>query len=407
MSYIFILGDALSTIEECKVLNITEIQINSRKLIPILEKVFGKPILELKDWKVEPLGGGLEQSHQLFRFSGEAVLSVEGQTQAKNASRLFHPWSLVLKIIHPAPTAENDPQGLRYWKREALAYQSGLLEKLSCGLIAPQCYEASQEGDEYWLWLEEVQDDLGKPWSIQQHYEVARSLGCFNGAYLTGTPLPDKPWLSTRWLRRYVEGAAPMVQSLPDLRKLPLFQRTFPHLKDDFIIESWKKRGVFLDAIECLPQTYCHQDAFAGNLFWRGKAGEKGVVTALDWAYTGIAAVGEELAPLIVMSSFMLDTGKLLEACFEGYLAGLKESGWDGDQVQVRFGVLATSYYRYLFGAGFGEMWVALRDESNHAAIAAAFGVPDVGILCDQFGALNQAFQSYWTEASQILAQLG
>jgi hypothetical protein len=131
------------------------------------------------------------------------------------------------------------------------------------------------------------------------------------------------------------------------------------------------------------------------------------VVTALDWAYTGIAAVGEELAPLIVMSSLMQDPEQLLKTCFEGYLAGLKESGWNGDPVQVRFGVLATSYYRYLFGAGFGEMWVGLRDESNHEAIAAAFGVSNVGVLCDLIGARDQTFQSYWTEANQILAQLG
>ena len=90
------------------------------------------------------------------------------------------------------------------------------------GLTAPRCYQVSQEGEEYWLWLEEVQDDFGKPWSITQHYEVARNLGCFNGAYLMGKPLPDQPWLSRHWLRKYVEDAAPVVQILPELRKLPL-----------------------------------------------------------------------------------------------------------------------------------------------------------------------------------------
>ena len=383
-----------------------EIQIDTQKLVLLLEKVFGKPVLELADWKIEPLGGGFELNHRLFRLSGNVVLSGEGQGRSENSTGSnLHSWSLVLKIVHPAPEAANDPQGHHYWKREALAYQSGLLEDLSCGLTAPHCYEANLEGEDYWLWLEEVQDDFGKPWSIAQHYAVAYNLGCFNAVYLTGRPLPYKPWLSRHWLRKYVEGAEPMIQILPELRKLPLFQRSYPLLENDLIMEAWKRRSVFLDTIESLPQTFCHQDAFAGNLFWRGKAGEKGVVTALDWAYTGIAAVGEELAPLIVMSSLMLNTDQLLEPCFEGYLAGLKESGWCGNPAQVRFGVMATSFYRYLFGAELGEMWIWLRDERYHAAVAAAFGVPNVGILCDLLGAQNQAFQRYWTEANQILAQ--
>ncbi len=388
------------------VLSKTETQIDAQKLLPILARLFGNPVVELVDWKAEPLGGGLEQTHQLLRLAGKAVLSSEGRPQRENGTdRILHSWSLVLKIVHPLTTSENDVQGVRYWKREALAYQSGLLEGLTCGLTAPRCYEASQEGEEYWLWLEEVHDDLGKPWSLMQHYEVARCLGCSNGAYLTGKPLPEEPWLSSHWLQKYVEDAASNVQILPELRKLPLFQRSFPHLSNEFLWEAWKMRGAFLNALERLPQTFCHQDAFSGNLFWRGKPGEKGFLTSVDWAYTGRAAAGVELAPLIVMSSFELDAHQLFETCLEGYLAGLAESGWKGDPLQVRFATLSACFYRYLFGAGIGEMWTALKDESNHAAVAAAFGVPEIGILCDGFALQNLTFQEYYTEARQLLAQ--
>jgi hypothetical protein len=115
--------------------------------------------------------------------------------------------------------------------------------------------------------------------------------------------------------------------------------------------------------------------------------------------------VGEELAPLIVMSSFAFDAHQRFETCLEGYLEGLAERGWKGHPLQVRFGVLVTIFYRYLFGAGLGELWVGLRDESNHKAIAAAFGLPDVGILCDLYAAQNQAYLNYYTEARQLLAQ--
>jgi hypothetical protein len=110
------------------VLSKTEIQIDSQKLMSILAGQFGESVSELVDWKAESIDGGLEQSHQLFRLAGTAVLSGEGLTlRENNTDRFLHPWSLVLKIVHPAP-ATNDPQGVHYWRREALAYQSGLLK---------------------------------------------------------------------------------------------------------------------------------------------------------------------------------------------------------------------------------------------------------------------------------------
>jgi hypothetical protein len=383
----------------------TDIQIDSHKLVPILASLFNQPVSDLASWKIEPLHGGLEPNHQLFFLSGEAVLAGKGKG-SKDTDLKQHPWSLVLKIVHPSPQTESNLQGVKYWKREALAYQTGLLQSLSCGLTAPICYEASQEGEGYWLWLEKAQDDFGKPWTLEQHREVARCLGCSNGAYLAGKPMPDEPWLSSHWLRRYLEDATPNVQNLSGLRKLPLFQRSFPQLSNEFFLEAWGLRGVFLDELERLPQTFCHQDAFIGNLFWRGEPGQKGFLTALDWAYAGVAAIGEELAPLITMSTFNLDAYQLLETCLEGYLAGLAESDWNTDPLQVRFSALTTIFYRYLFGAIIGEAWSALQDESNHAAMAAAFGVPEVGVLCDFVASQNLVYKGFFTEARQLLARL-
>ena len=387
--------------------NKTDVQIDSQKLVQIVARQFSKPVSKLVDMKIAPLHGGLEPNHQLIFLSGEAVLAGEGKDLKDNDDDLIqHPWSLVLKIVHPAPQTENNPQGVKYWKREALAYQTGLLQSLSCGLTAPICYEASQEGEDYWLWLEKAEDDFGKPWTLEQHREVARCLGCSNGAYLVGKSLPNEPWLSQHWLRKYVEDAMPNIHNLPKLRKLPLFQRSFPQLSNDFFSEAWGLRGVFLDELERLPQTFCHQDAFMGNLFWHGEPGQKGFLTALDWAYAGKAAIGEELAPLIAMSTFTLDAHQLLETCLEGYLAGLAESEWNADPQQVRFSVLTTLFYRYLIGAMIGEMWAALQDESNHAAVAAAFGVPDVRVLCDFVASENSTYQGYFTEVRQLLARL-
>ncbi|WII38179.1 hypothetical protein [Paenibacillus thiaminolyticus] len=52
------------------------------------------------------------------------------------------PWSFVVKLVIPSAAAE--PGHYSYWKREALAYQSGLLEELP-GIRAPRCYGVEEQ----------------------------------------------------------------------------------------------------------------------------------------------------------------------------------------------------------------------------------------------------------------------
>jgi hypothetical protein len=376
---------------------IPEIQLDSQALTPIAAAVLGTPITPLKGWKIESIAGSLDPSNRLLRVSGEAVTAEDAQGKDPQ------PWSVVLKISYTTPTSEKDPQDIRFVNREALAYKSGLLAGLPCGLSAPRCYAVDDHGPETWLWLEELRDDTQKPWSINELSAVARLLGCFNGVYLSGHPLPDYPWLSQGWLRRYVEAATPIVQLLPELRQKPLFQRSFPATSNEVFLEAWGRRHAFLDAIESLPQTFCHQDAFAGNLFWQASEDGLGHLVGIDWAYSGIAALGSELAPLVAMSSFGTNGMDLFEACLEGYLAGLKDSGYEAVPDQVRFSLAATLYYRYIFGAVLGEMWAMLKDESNHAPIAAAFGMPDISVLADTVSAGGEFYKALYAQASSLL----
>lgn len=373
------------------------LELDSRLLIPIVAAALDEPAVELGGWQAEPLHGGLEAGNRLLRFSG----------QARTPAQAERPWSLVLKIVSRTPESETDPQGLHYWQREALAYQSGLLAGLPCGITAPRCYNATQESaGEIWLWLEEVQDAVGKPWPLEHHRQVASCLGCANGVYLSGHPLPGEPWLTRGWLRKYVENAAPIVQKLPELRKVPLFQRTFPRLADDFLLAAWERRGQFLQAIERLPQTFCHLDAFSGNLFWRPDRGGQGQLVAVDWAFAGIAALGEELAPLVIMSATPENSAQLYETCLEGYLAGLGESGWHGDPDLVRFSSQAALFYRYVFGAILGEGWLALQDERNYPLVAARFGVPQIELVVDQIGSMNPVYRQLYENAGRLLDRI-
>ena len=94
-------------------------------------------------------------------------------------------WSLILKIIIGSRGGESGSLS-GYWKREALAYQSGLLRNLPGDLSAPTCYGVTEvparaDGvEEAWIWLEEITQVDKLPWTFDRLQQVARTLGHFN-----------------------------------------------------------------------------------------------------------------------------------------------------------------------------------------------------------------------------------
>jgi hypothetical protein len=88
-------------------------------------------------------------------------------------------WALMLKILRPAAAAWN-PAAREidhpiYWKREALAYASGLLADLPGGITAPRCFVVEERADEScWLWLEEISDSYGPRWPLAQYAHAAQ-----------------------------------------------------------------------------------------------------------------------------------------------------------------------------------------------------------------------------------------
>ncbi len=100
---------------------------------------------------------------------------VAGTGQQNGLSR---PWSLILKI---AQLAEDAPQGwgsdllhFGYWKREALAYESGILENLGTNLRALRCFEVEEQSDgSVWLWLEEIPGSDQASWPVARYGQAA------------------------------------------------------------------------------------------------------------------------------------------------------------------------------------------------------------------------------------------
>jgi hypothetical protein len=107
------------------------------------------------------------------------------------------------------------------------------------------------------------------------------------------------------------------------------------------------ERGRFFDALDQIPQTFCHLDAIAPNMVAREDA-----TVLVDWGFAGWGAVGQEAGQAAVGSvgfwRFDADhLAELGEACFDAYLAGLREAGWAGDVRLARLGFCLDAALRH------------------------------------------------------------
>jgi hypothetical protein len=337
-------------------------------LTPLVRQAIDRERVEVTGWTYEPIYGGAGVGGSIYRFSGTAR---DGEKEL--------PWSLILKSIHAIPQRLS-PSAFNYWRREPEAYRSGLLYELPGGVTAPRCYDVVEYSDDVcWLWLEEVEDRLGV-WPIEHYGVVARHLGQLNGAYLAGRPLPEASWLSQQWMRSYVEPAALMFDRLRGSLDRPLIHRLFPGDEADTLLARWENRERYLSALERLPHTFCHLDAFRRNLFARLTPDGREETVAVDWSYSGIGAIGEDLVPLVGATLSFFEVGpnqaqELDQIVFDGYLQGLREAGWRGDPRLARLGYLAGLQTRYTLG-GLGEALVVVFDERQHTGFEQALRRP-------------------------------
>lgn len=356
--------------------------IEQATLARVVCRALNRDRIELGDWSCYPLKAGFgPTTGGLYRCYGAG--QEEGQTV---------PWSLILKITRPprdaaAAGAGEEMSVFNYWKREALVYQSGVLDALPGGLAAPRCFGVEEQPDGLlWLWLEDIQESISGRWLPSQYVAAARHLGAFNAAYLIDHALPSFSWLATGWLRSWVAQFSPLVGLLnaESTWQNPFVRAAFPVPVAEELQRLWVEREQFLEALDRLPQTLCHFDAWRTNLFARVSPEGQEQTVAIDWAFAGIGAIGEEINPLVWASlSFFeieLEEARALDALiFDGYVAGLREAGWQGDVRQARFGYVASAALRY----GIPVLWglADALDDSRHAAVEELFGRPMEEVL--------------------------
>jgi Phosphotransferase enzyme family len=182
-----------------------------------------------------------------------------------------------------------DPHRWTYWRREPLAYQSGLPAAYAgSGIVAPACLALDVGDTDAALLLEWIDD--------------------------------DEAWAH------------------------PVVRENFPPGLREAVQLVHASRERLYQISESLPRTLCHLDFWPKNLIRRAD----GQIALLDWAFAGVGASGEDpgnLVPDSVFDHFIpaAEMPDLEQAVFEGYLAGLREAGWDDDPRLVRLGMWSSA----------------------------------------------------------------
>ena len=243
--------------------------IDSDILTEVARRSLGLPAFRLIDWSVSPLlhEKVIETTGGLFCFRGSGWDGIETK-----------PWSAVLKIVNRPEDGCQDLQELCYWRREMLAYQTGMLSALPDSVRAPHCFGVSEHERGGWIWLENIQETAGPVWTLSHFQRAARRLGQFAGDYLVSRPIPNAPWLcgslfrsfyaDDGWWARFMNPA-----SRNNAWQRPVVQSVFPERLRARVLQIWAEKWQWITANERLPQVFCHNDAHRRNLMLHDHAG--------------------------------------------------------------------------------------------------------------------------------------
>ena len=155
--------------------------ISAEQLRPVVVRALGSSDATPLAWSCEPLGVDLVNpiTAGLYRVAGTAEV---------DAARV-RPWQVILKVSHHPDFAgtplehgyAEHPEDWNYWRREVLAYRSGIPDRFRSPLRPVQCWSA-EDVDETtaWLWLEDLEVTTDGPrWSLDDLAASAYDWGAF------------------------------------------------------------------------------------------------------------------------------------------------------------------------------------------------------------------------------------
>ncbi|MEA2714823.1 MAG: hypothetical protein QOK27_2784 [Gemmatimonadales bacterium] len=113
----------------------------------------------------------------------------------------------------------------------------------------------------------------------------------------------------------------------------------------------------FVDALAQLLQTLCHHESSLANLFAVRRLDGQIETVAVDCEQVGPASAGADISTLVfgTMRRCEFDAERateLDETVFTGYVAGLREAGWQGRVEEIRLGFTSAVGLRWTVLAG-------------------------------------------------------
>lgn len=355
---------------------------------PDLERAVGRAVSSYDVEAIDP--------HLRIHSVTGGVYRVRGSTDEGTA------FSLVVKVVRHG--VDGTPDGLwlsgadvghrNYWKREWLAFDSGLLAGLPGRLRAPGTRLTTQTADgDCWVWMDDVGGRTGKALTLDDYRTIGFALGTTQGSYAAGaTALPDQPWLSRRWLHGWVEASAPMAENIGDdsvwgdPRLAPLRSLR------ERAAEVWSRREELLATVEMLPLTVTHYDFWPANVF----VTDDGGVIAIDWSQIGLGGLAQDLDQLTLDPVWMqvwpdADPRRLERMVLAGYADGLRASGLDVDESALWQWYAAAAGVRYVPMLG-GQPRTAA-DPAAASEQERRFGLPYATIAANKARAIERAVE--------------
>jgi hypothetical protein len=385
--------------------------LQSAELAPIVAHVIDNPHIDFLDWRVHPVSGvgGSEMSGGLglFRLIGSA-----------QAAGQVYPWSVIVKIVSGSSSSgdPNDTSHIssawNYWKREILAYRSGILSGLAGNLVAPRCYSVTEHPNDEWrIWLEDVRE-TPTTWTLKQHGITARHLGQFNGSYLAGQILPlEQPWMYRGRARDWITFATSLLEEFQHYARSAPGQRWLTEQTVERMQRLLVNHQSLVTLLDRLPVCLCHHDAFRRNLMMRHGGNTEAQTVAIDWSMLGYGRVGEEIGITTAVGLSWLEVAgdqaqELDRIVFESYVDGLRDAGWQGDVRLARFGYTMTAAlvtgvaWAMIMGA------VVMSTDEGARGLTSVIGAPLDDILA-QWATVQPFLLDLGDEALRLVDELG